>query len=334
MKRVSNLYSRIPMYDNLCLAFWKAAKGKSSRSEVIVFKNNFHTNINSLKNQLLNHKPDIGNYHFFHVFDPKQRFICAASFPERVLHHAIMNVCEPILDSYAVFDTYACHKNKGNHKALSRAQTFAKKYKWYLKLDIKKYFDSIDHVTLLKLLTRRFKDKNLLNLFDQILQTYNCETGRGIPIGNLISQHLANFYLGTFDHWIKEDRRVKGYLRYMDDFIVYGVNKHYLKHELELIIEFLSENLKLKLKENIQLNRCSNGIPFLGYRVFSDKILLSSNSRKRFIKKFKKYEKNFVTGKWSEQILVRHMEPLFEFTKAANTISFRKAVIKRFGVSS
>ena len=222
MRRVGNLYNRIFTYENLCLAFWKAAKGKQDRKEVIAFHNNFEIQIRKIQDELLRHSPDIGHYRFFKVFDPKHRNICAASFPERVLHHAVMNVCEPILEAYAIYDTYACRKGKGNRKALSRAQHFARKFDWYLKLDIQKYFDTIDHNILLRLLSRKFKDQELLHLFEKLFDTYHIRSGRGMPIGNLISQHLANFYLGTFDHWIKEALRVQGFLRYMDDFILFG----------------------------------------------------------------------------------------------------------------
>jgi hypothetical protein len=165
LKRKGNLYSHIHTCENLCLAYRKAARGKQDRQEVIQFRNNFAVNIAKLQNEIVRHQPDIGHYYFFMVHDPKPRSICAASFPERVLHHAIMNVCEPVLESFSIFDSYACRKKKGNRKALARAQQFTRQYAWYLKMDIRKYFDSIDHNILLELLRRRFKDRELLLLF-------------------------------------------------------------------------------------------------------------------------------------------------------------------------
>ena len=201
MKRAGNLYRLIVEPDNLRLAFCKAVKGKHDRLEVIGFRENLEENLQKIRHQLLLHAPDIGHYRFFRIHDPKPRSICAASFPERVLHHAIMNICEPILDSYAICDSYACRKNKGCHKALARARHFARNNNWYLKLDIRKYFDSIDHDVVMRLLSRRFKDRELLLLFEKLLATYHVELDKGLPIGSLISQHLANFYLGLFDHW-------------------------------------------------------------------------------------------------------------------------------------
>jgi hypothetical protein len=334
MKRVGGLYRQIHTYENLCLAFRKAARGKQDRKEVIAFRGDFETQIRKLQGELRRHAPDIGHYRFFKVYDPKQRSICAASFAERVLHHAVMNLCEPLLESYAIHDTYACRKGKGNRKAILRAQHFARRHRWYLKLDIKKYFDSIDHGILLHLLARRIKDTDLLLLFEKLFDTYHTRPGKGMPIGNLVSQHMANFYLGGFDHWIKEERKINGYLRYMDDMLVFGRDRVLLNSELEKIRQYLYGKLDLRLKANTQLNRCRHGFAFLGYRVFPGRIMLSQRSKRRFLNKFKRYEQKWHDGQWSTDELVRHMEPLIEFTRAAGATGLRRSAIQRFGVSS
>jgi RNA-directed DNA polymerase len=334
MRRVANLYHLIPNPENLRLAFWKAARGKHHRAEVVEYKANLGENLDLLQRQLVENNTDIGHYRFFSVRDPKPRSICAAAFPERVLHHAIMNVCEPVLDAYSISDSYACRKGKGTRRALSKAQTFTRKYSWYLKLDIRKYFDSVDHTIMMRLLSRRIKDRQILLLFQKLLDSYHTADGKGLPIGNLISQHLANFYLGHFDHWIKEVRCVRPYLRYMDDFIIFSQDKTSLNFELAAIETFLSEKLGLELKPNIQLNRCRFGLPFLGYRVYPNTIQLASRSRKRFQKKFIAYEKQWLSGRWSENTLARHVMPLVEFTKPAHAEGFRRNMMDRFGVSS
>ncbi len=334
MKRARGLYKQIHTYENLCQAFWKASRGKQDRKEVIAFRGDFDTQITKLQGELLRHAPDIGHYHFFKVYDPKQRSICAASFPERVLHHAVMNICEPLLEAFAIHDTYACRKGKGNRKALSKAQHFARRHNWYLKLDIKKYFDSIDHGILLRLLARRVKDKDLLSLFEKLFDTYHTRPGKGLPIGNLISQHLANFYLGSFDHWIKQDRKIKGYLRYMDDMLIFGHDRALLKAELDKIRKYLHGQLDLQLKAAIQLNRCRHGFTFLGYRGFPHRIKLSPRSKRRFLHKFKRYEQMWRVGQWSTAELIRHMEPLIEFTRAAGATGLRRSAFQHFGVSS
>lgn len=334
MKRKNNLYNQIPIHENLREAFRKAAKGKHGRSEVILFRSDFDANIEKIRHQLLDKSPDIGHYRFFQVRDPKPRSICAASFPERVLHHAIMNICEPVLDACAISDSYACRKGKGNRKALAKAKAFSKQFPWYLKLDIRKYFDTADHEIMIQLLSKRIKDRDVLMLFRKILDTYSTAQDKGIPIGNLISQHLANFYLDTFDHQIKEERRIRGYLRYMDDFVLFGNSKSFLRTELELVRLFLKDKLELELRNNIQLNKCIRGIPFLGFRVFPNKISLSPRSLRRFSIKFREYENNYLHGLWTDTEFVRHMESLADFTKAADSAGFRRNVIQQFGVLS
>jgi retron-type reverse transcriptase len=334
MKRVGCLYPFIADPDNIRLAFLKAAKGKHDRKEVIRFKTNLESNISNLYCQLQNGCLNVGRYRFFNVYDPKKRWICAACFPERILHHAIMNVCEPVLDKYAINDSYACRKGKGPRRAVHKAQQFARRYRWYLKLDIAKYFDSIDHDLLRERLSRRIKDKGVLKLFDQIFKTYETQKGKGLPIGNLVSQHLANFYLSFFDHWIKEVRKIRGYIRYMDDFILFGEGKEALKLELIEIHLFLKTHLKLTLNPKIQVNKCKNGIPFLGYRVFPSIIRLTARSKQRFVKKFRQYENKQRNGKWSIRTLTAHMEPLIDFTRMADAEGFRREIIKRYGVLS
>ncbi len=334
MKRVGHLYPAIAELDNLHAAFWKAVKGKQDRQEVIAFRANFDRNIEKLKQQIVERRPEIGGYRFFHVRDPKRRLICAAPFAERVLHHAVMNICESVLDSYAIHDSYACRPGKGSRLAVKRAQEFAGKNGWFLKLDIAKYFDSIDHKVLLAQLARRFKDRDLLFLFEKILAGYCTVEGKGLPIGNLVSQHMANFYLGSLDHWLKEERRIGHYLRYMDDFVLFAPGHDRLRVELVGITDYLEQTLQLRLNKNIQLNRCAVGIPFLGYRIFPGVIRLTARSKKRFKDKFRHYEGMWQAGSWSEDDLSRHMEPLIEFTRTAEAAGLRRNVIDRHGVLS
>ncbi len=208
-----------------------------------------------------------------------------------------MNSCEPVLERYAIYDSYACRKGKGTTKALERARAFSRKNGWYLKLDIRLYFDSIDQKILMHLLCNRFKDQQLLALLDKILASYLTSPGKGLPIGNLVSQHLANFYLGHLDHWIKEDLQVRYYLRYMDDFILFAHTRKELKMQLDSVCYFLDKQLKLQLKGNVQLNRCGYGIPFLGFRVYPHVIKLGAQSKKRFRETFQKYDRKYLAGK-------------------------------------
>ncbi|MDP6358401.1 MAG: reverse transcriptase/maturase family protein [Kiritimatiellia bacterium] len=334
MKRAGNLYERIAEPENLRLAFIKSIRGKRGKADVIAYTKDIDENLRLLRDQLLSKQVDVGHYHFFTVHEPKERLICAASFPERVLHHAIMNICEPVLERYAIHDSYACRTGKGMHAAVLRAQTFTRRYDWYLKLDIGQYFASIDHNIAMALLGRRIKDRTVLQLIQTILKTYSVAPGCGFPIGNLLSQHLANFYLGHLDHWIKETLRVRGYVRYMDDFVLWADEKGTVKAHLEDIRPFLESELKLELKNNVQLNRCSRGIPFLGYRVFPRRLTLGPRARRRFARKLHGYEQEWMTGEWSQADLARHMEALLSYVRFADTLSLRKQIVEQFSVAA
>lgn len=329
MKRAGNLYERIAEPENLRLAFLKAVRGKRCKADVIAYTARLDENLGRLRDQLLARQVVVGHYHFFKVHDLKERIICAAAFPERVLHHAIMNVCEPVLERYAIHDSYACRSGKGMHAAVHRAQTFTRRYAWYLKLDVRKYFDSICHEALLTLLERRIKDGDVVALCRQILATYETAPGTGLPIGNLLSQHLANFYLGHLDHWIKETRRVRGYVRYMDDFVLWGRDKPTFKEHLAAVRGFLASALGLDLKDDVQLNRCARGMPFLGYRVFADRLALGPRAQGRFARKLRGYEKEWLGGDWTEADLARHMEALLSYVRFADTLELRRDLVRR-----
>ncbi len=331
MKRINHLYEQISEPDNLRRAFLKASRGKRDRSEVIHYRADLSNNLARLHRDLLAEQVQIGDYRFFKVYDPKERTICAAAFSERVLHHAVMNVVEPHLERYAIFDSYACRRGKGQHAALERAQRFSRKYGWYLKLDIRKYFDSIDHAALRKLLTRRFKDCRLLNLFDRCIDSYSAAPGKGLPIGNLLSQHLANFYLGALDHFLKNDLGVKGYLRYMDDFALFCEDKDSLKKLLQQIVTFLRTELSLELKNNVQLNRCERGVPLLGFRMYPQKIRLSPRSRSRFVAGFRAAQRDYSAELCDDRELARRVTPLVAFTQTADAKSFRRSIIGSIG---
>jgi RNA-directed DNA polymerase len=164
MKRAGNLFERMVERDNLRLAYWKALRGKRGQQEVRRFGDHLENNLAAMAEQVRAGTYPLGRFRQFTVFDPKERLITAPCFAERVLHHAIMNVCEPVLDGWLIDDTYACRVGRGRVAALARAQEFARRYPFFLKLDIRKYFDSIPHEELLARLARRFKDRALLEL--------------------------------------------------------------------------------------------------------------------------------------------------------------------------
>ncbi len=318
--------------ENLRLAFWKAAKGKRGKADCLAFRERLDENLAALGTELLAGDVPVGDYHYFKVHDPKERTICAATFRERVLHHALMNVCEPVLECAAVFDSYACRKGKGRLRAVERAQGYARTHRWFLKMDIRKYFDSIHHEVLRGLLGRKFKDPLVLGVFDRIIGSYHTTPGRGVPIGNLTSQHFANFYLAPLDRFLKEDLQRRAYVRYMDDFVMWAESGSELRAVCERVRSFLTAELRLELKDNTAINRTAFGMDFLGYRLFPGTVRLARRSQVRFTRKFRRYEAAHGRGEWSELILQQRMQALLAFVMPAKSGAFRRHVLQRFGV--
>ena len=326
MKRAGKLIESIADLANLEYAFYKAAKGKSRKKDVVHYRMHLNENLLNVRAQLLSGKVEIGEYHFFTIKDPKERVICAAPFPQRVLHHAIMNVCLPFFEQKQIFHSYACRKNKGTYAALDKAIEYSRKYKYYLKLDFRKYFESIDHQCLLLSLQRAFKDNHLMQIFKQIIDSYNFTTKAGIPIGNLSSQYFANHYLSEADHFALEILHAKAYIRYMDDVIMWDNSKSNLLAVEKKYREFCSEKLKLTLKPLI-INKITNGLVFLGYKIYSNQVKLAVRSKKRFIQKYNQYLNNLTKGVWDQKTFQNHNQSLFAFTMHANTLNLRKKTI-------
>lgn len=326
MYRQGDMMNAIAARGNLLLAFWKAQRGKRLRREVLAFRENLEAEVARLHRALLYGPLELGPYRMFRVFEPKERVICAVPFRDRVLHHALMNECAPIFEAYQIWDSYACRVGKGTHRAVERAQTFAQRGKHFLKFDIRKYFDSIDHGILLSQLFRRFKDARLLDVFAAIIGGYAHTPGKGIPIGNLTSQCFANHYLARFDHFVKETLRCRHYVRYMDDFVLWDDDRKQLCAWREEAGAFLRETLLLTPKTP-SLNCSLLGMTFLGYRIFPRRITLAHRSRVRFKRKLAFAHGRLASGLWSEEETARHVEPLLSFVRHANTTAMRNRVL-------
>lgn len=326
MKRAGNLIQKIADTDNIMLAFYKAMRGKRMSHEVLSFEKNFEENILELRDEILSGNVNVGEYEYFYIEDPKLRLICAASFKERVLHHAIMDVCHQYFERNLIETTYATRPKKGVYQAIDRARVAMRKYKYVAKFDFRKYFDSISHQILNKKLERLFKDKTLLGIMTKIIESYSKSEGKGIPIGNLTSQYFANYYLSEMDHWIKEALKVPEYIRYMDDFLVFSNNIDEIRHYVNEINNFAVGKLELALKP-VVIVLSGNGIDFLGYRLFPNKILLTQRSKRRFVKKNKNYS-NLLNGDyWSENDYYDHITPLLSYTLKSYSKGLRKKVI-------
>lgn len=322
MKRVNNLFDKVIAVDNLLLAFHKARKGCSEKNYVIDYSNNLFENIGFLRIALAVGDYRFGEYKFFEIFEPKRRVISVAPFENRIVHHAIINICGDFFERHLVFDTYANRIGKGSLAAVERAKRMMARYEYVAKLDVRKYFDSISHAILKEKIKRLFKDKELLQLFYDIIDSYCCKSGFGLPIGNLTSQYFANYYLSACDHYIKETLGVPGYVRYMDDMLVFSKSRAEIKYFVDSISDFLLREDCLVLK-NPQIARTALGVPFLGYKVYGKKILLNSRNKRRFKHLFFKYNRLYEDGKWSDLEYRQHFGALMAYVKNADTFRLR-----------
>ncbi len=326
MKRANNLLWQVAEPENLRLAAWKAAKGKRHSQEVMAWSAGLDENLSVLREQVLSGRVAVGNYRYFKVFEPKERQICASAFGEQVLHHALMNVCHPFFERSQIFDSYASRKGKGTYAAIERAKVYTKQHDWFLKLDVRKFFDSISHEVLTNQLIRMFKDAALVGIFEQIIHSFEASPGRGLPIGNLTSQYFANHYLAGLDRFVKEKLRVGAYCRYMDDLVFWHPEKKPLLETFVAIADFLEKELRCTLKPLV-LNRTSNGLPFLGYHIFPYHVRLLQKSKQRFIRKLQKVEENYQSGEWHETKCQRRALPLLAFTGHADAKKLRENVL-------
>ncbi len=331
MKRANHLLEGIIDPENLRIAFWKASKGKRHAAEVLAYQHKLDQNLSRLRDQIISGKVIVGDYRFFKIYEPKERQICASAFSEQVLHHGLMNICHPYFERVQIYDSYASRKEKGTYAALKRAQKFTHTHKWYLKLDVKKFFASVHHEVIKSQLERMFKEGHLLGVFEKIIDSFEELPQRGVPIGNLTSQYFANNYLAGLDHFIKEQLRIKAYVRYMDDMILWHDEKGKLEEALHAIEQYININLKCDLKP-ISLNQTKLGLSFLGYRIFPFYTQLTQQSKQRFIKKMRILEHNYETGFWNEANCQRRALSLLAFVKHADTQPFLK--ILKYGQSS
>lgn len=331
MKRKGFLTEQIADTDNLHLAFFNAQKGKRSKEAVIAYRKNLDDNLKQLQQQILTGKISVGKYKLFNVYDPKQRVVCAAAFDERVLHHAIMNVCEPYFERQFINTTYANRKNKGTYKALDEAHKAMGRYEYVAKLDVRKYFDNIGHERLMHSLGRLFKDKKLLQLLSAIIESYQVSDGKGLPIGNLTSQYFANFYLSELDHFAKEKLRTPVYLRYMDDILLFCNDKNEMKLRVDRICKYAATELGLEIKPPI-VQSTEYTIAFLGYSLAGRKIALTTRSKRRFERKYRSAEANLNNGSWTQEEYQAHILPLIAFTQHAYTKRYRRNIMKKVSV--
>jgi len=326
MKRQNFLFEKIVDYANIRLAFLKTLRGNRSSPSAINYCNDIDRNLAALREKMANLNCRWGGYRSFTITDPKLRTISTAPFEQRIMHHAIINILEPILDRPMIHHSYACRKGKGTHSSVLYAFNQCKTKPYFLKLDVRKYFDSIDHNVLKMQLRRLIKDIRVLILLDGIIDSYETAPERGVPIGNLTSQFFANMYLAGMDHYILEKLNPLAYCRYMDDFVVWSISQKQLKEMFAKINEYANKNLNLSLKPPV-FGKTAHGLPFLGFLIKDKGIYLLQKSKRRVKGRMKEISALIYQNNITEIKAAERLRSVFAAISLARTNQFKKLVI-------
>ena len=359
------MYQQLCSWENLLLAYRKASKGKRGHANVAAFEFHLEDNLLQLQRELQEKSYQPGAYHSFYIHDPKKRLISAAPFRDRVVHHALCNLIEPIFETSFIFDSYANRIGKGTHKALDRATQFARRFRYVLTCDIRQFFPSIDHEILRNVIARAMQscpkqspvqrgdcfatarnDNDVMWLVEKILQSgigvlseeykmvyfrnddlFAINRPRGLPIGNLTSQFWANCYLNPFDHFVKRELHCKGYIRYVDDFLLFSNDKSELFEWRKMIIKRLMK-FRLTLHEDkAQARPVREGIPFLGFHVFQEHRRLKRRKGIAFQRKYQQMLCELTIGKISRNKITASVQGWVNYVRYADTWGLRRAIL-------
>ena len=313
MKRAGGLWDTLTAWTSLTLALRRAAAGKRSRPDIAAFMLEWEPRLVALRRELTDGTYLPGRYRTFRVWEPKSRLISAAPFRDRVVHHALTQVLEPVFEPRFTAQSYACRTGFGTHKAIEACAAACRAFPFALKGDIRKYFPSIDHEILKSQLARAVKCRRTLDLAGRIIDGSNpqesvqawfegddlfspLERRRGLPLGNQTSQFFANVYLNEFDHFVLRQIRPRAYCRYVDDFLLFHEDKQFLA-DARARIELRLESLRLRLHDGkTRAYRTADGITFLGWRVFPDHRRLVRGNVVRFRRRLKGLQRDYLAG--------------------------------------
>ncbi|MCK6618979.1 MAG: RNA-directed DNA polymerase [Calditrichaceae bacterium] len=347
MKSYTNLFDKICAFENLYLASRKAEKGKRFRHDVAIFNARRAENLLEIQQSLYAGNYPFGKFHTFKILRPKPRMISAAPYAERVVHHALMNVIAPLLERKFIHDSYANRENKGTSAALDRCTFYARRYRYVLQLDIRKYFPSIDHQLLLAEISRTIRCRQTLILIEQIINASNLqepanfyfpgddmftplERRKGLPIGNLTSQFFANVYLNPYDHFIKEELGAPGYVRYVDDILIFSDDRAWLLECKRRSQSFL-QKWRLHLhSQKALVHPVQHGIPFLGFRLFPAHRRLLRSGIKRARKKLQALTKGYGCGKISWNAVNASVQAWLGHVSQGDTWGLRRSLFEQY----
>lgn len=350
-KVFKNLYDQIYSPTNLWWAYKNAAKGKRYTPAVAAFEYDLEKNLIEIENDLKNETYELGGYHSFEIDKPKRRLVNAAPFRDRVLHHALMSVIEPLFERQFIFDSYANRKGKGTHAALDRAAYFLRRHAYVMHLDVRQFFPSIDHEILISILSRTIGDERVMKLARAIIASgagvqaseydmvyfpnddlFAFSRPRGLPIGNLTSQHWANVYLNELDQYAKRVLKCRAYIRYVDDVLIFSDDKNTLHEWKRQIIQFL-QTLRLTIHETkAQPRPFYTGVSFLGFIVFADHRRLKPANGYAFQRRLKRMLKLTQSGEMTQKDFSNRLTSWVNHASFGDTWNLRKSIFVKYGI--
>ena len=327
MKRIGRLFDQLTSRENLLAAVWRASRGNQQHLEVQRFRMSLDERLREIVVGIELETLEFETYREFEVRDTKTREIRAPSFRDRVIHQALIGVVGPVLELGAIHHSYACRLGRGQHAALRQARYWTRRGDWYGKIDVRKYYDSVDHEIVREKLSRRFREQRLLRLFDRLLASWAVAPGKGLPIGALTSQYLANFYLDGFDAGMKASGLCHRYMRYLDDIVVWQHEK--LLPAVRECAATLLQPLRLEMKHGGEWNRASRGIPFLGFVIYPDRMRLGRSARRRLGRKYALARREFKRGLLTEREFQETCTSLFAHAQFGDDRAWRQALLLR-----
>ncbi len=330
MRRAGHIFEVATDFHNLRDAALRAARGGWRAPGAAAFLAELEREVLALQRELLDGAYRPRPLTTFQITDPKPRTISAAAFRDRVVHHALCAAMSPAFERFAVHHSYACRKGKGNRAAVIQVQRLTRRHGWFCKLDVRHFFETVDHRTLEDQLARRFKDRRALALVGRLLEVGETAPGVGLPIGNLTSQHFGNFYLGHLDHYALERLRVGAWVRYMDDLLLFGADKPEVRGHGEAVAAYLSQALGLAVKaEATRIAPVHTGVPFLGFRIWPGLIRFDAARARRFRRRCRALEADYRAGRIDEAGRERAMQSLLGWAEQADTRAFRASFFAR-----
>ena len=339
-------YEKICDFQNLYKAHRVARLGKRDVNEVIDFELNLAENLTRISDALKDKTYQMSGYYSFYVHDPKERKIHALHYVDRVVQHCICDeVLAPTLDKKLIFDNAACRIGRGTHFAIARVTGFLHSHYnqygangYFLKCDIRKFFDNIDHEILKRKLERVFVDRDVLNLLNQIIDSFEVTPGKGLPMGNQTSQWFAIYYLDGLDRLIKEKLQIRHYSRYMDDCVLIHPDKQYLKDCLARMREYVRKELQLEFNEKTQIFPIRNGVDYLGWHIYmteTGKVIrkVKQQTKYKYKRKLRYFEYAYAHDLIESKDISQTLASYHAHLSHGHTYNLQKRVLGKFVLS-